>query len=159
MIISNHVTWIDSFPVPHYQISRVMLLRFGKGLLKAENVIEGMDRAPLSFVAKIKSFISIWLLGLFFLSGITFLQMSHRMMSLSSKRLIQKWRHAMLGHLLWDQKLLQDQFQNGSRKIICLFTRSFVSMLLKYCLNFLETWRYIIILIPIISILDCLSTQ
>ena len=100
-----------------------------------------------------------WLLGLFFLSGITFLQMSHRMMSLSSKRLIQQWRQAMLGHLMWDQKLLRDQFQNGSRKIICLFTKSVVSMLLKYCLNFLETWRYIIILIPIISILDCLSTQ
>ena len=40
-----------------------MLLRFGKGLLKAENVIEGMDRTPLLFVAKIKSFISIWLLA------------------------------------------------------------------------------------------------
>ena len=100
-----------------------------------------------------------WLLGLFFLSGITFLQMSHRMMSLSSKRLIQQWRQAMLGHLMWDQKLLRDQFQNGSRKIICLFTRSVVSTLLKYCLNFLETWRCIIILISIISILDCLSTQ
>ena len=100
-----------------------------------------------------------WLLGLFFLSGITFLQMSHRMMSLSSKRLIQQWRHVMLGHLMWDQKLLRDQFQNGSRKIICLFTRSVVSTLLKYCLNFLETWRCIIILISIISILDCLSTQ
>ena len=100
-----------------------------------------------------------WLLGLFFLSGITFLQMSHRMMSLSSKRLIQQWRHTMLGHLMWDQKLLRDQFQNGSRKIICLFTRSVVSTLLKYCLNFLETWRCIIILISIISILDCLSTQ
>ena len=159
MINSNHVTWIDSFPVPHYQISRVMLLCFGKGLLKAENVIEGMDRTPLLFAAKIKSFISMWLLGLFFLSGITFLQMSHRMMSLSSKRLIQKWHHAMLGHLLWHQKLLRDQFQNGARKIICLFTRSVVSTLLKYCVNFLETWRYIIILISIISILDCLSTQ
>ena len=32
-----------------------MLLRFGKSLLKAENVIEGMDRTPLLLIAKILS--------------------------------------------------------------------------------------------------------
>ena len=53
MINPNHVTWIDSFPVTHYQISQVMLLRFGKSLLKAENVIKGMDRTRLLFSAKI----------------------------------------------------------------------------------------------------------
>ena len=55
--------------------------------------------------------------------------------------------------------MLRYHFQNGSRKIICDFARSVVSVLLKYCLNFIETWRYINILIPIISILDCISTQ
>ena len=53
MINPNHVTWIDSFPVTHYQISQVMLLRFGKSLRKAENVIKGMDRTRLLFSAKI----------------------------------------------------------------------------------------------------------
>ena len=61
--------------------------------------------------------------------------------------------------LLWDNFFLRNQYQLHSRKITLFLISSVALMLLNYCLNFPETWRYINILFPFSSILNSLSTQ
>ena len=94
--------------------------------------------------------ILVWPLGLLFLSRtrIIFLQMPRRIIFYLTRDWSKDDVGAIQGLLLWDQKLLQNQYQNGSKKIIFFFTSSIVSVLLNYCLNFLENWRFNI-LIPI----------
>ena len=92
-------------------------------------------------------------------TGTIFLQLSHSIIFSSNKGSIQRWRQLIQCLLLWDFFFLRNQYQLHSRKITLFFISSVALMLLNYCLNFPETWRYINILFPFSSILNSLSTQ
>ena len=88
-------------------------------------------------------------------TGTIFLQLSHSIIFSSNKGSIQRWRQCNT----MSSFFLRNQYQLHSRKITLFFISSVALMLLNYCLNFPETWRYINILFPFSSILNSLSTQ
>ena len=77
-------------------------------------------------------------------TGTIFLQMSHSMIFLSKLGIDLKMTSAQYKVFFCETIfLLRNQYQLDSRKIIRFFTSSIAPVLLNYCLNFPETWRYL----------------